>query len=93
MEASFSSGSGISDTYSRQESPMYFGSNSVLYVGAGSQTPGGTHTGGSTYHTPDSVPEVWREKWGAWGTIDNRHEISIGFANLMAKHSLTFSVQ
>ncbi len=93
MEASFSSGSGIADTYSRQESPMYFGSNAVLYVGAGGQTPGGTHAGGSTYHTPDSIPEVWHEKWGAWGTIDNRHEISIGFANLVAKHSLTISLR
>ena len=71
---------------------MYFGSNAVLYVGAGSRTPGGTHTGGSTYRTPDSVPGVWHEKWGAWGTIDNRHEISIGFANLIAKHSLAISL-
>jgi hypothetical protein len=89
LEASFSSGSGIADTYSRQETPMYFGSNGVLYVGAGSQTPLGTHAGGTTHHTPDSVPEVWHEKWGAWGTIDNCHEIATGFANLVVKHSLT----
>jgi hypothetical protein len=89
MEACFSSGSGVADTYSRQETPMYFGSNGVLYVGAGSQTPSGTHAGGSTYHTPESVPEAWREKWGAWGTIDNRQEIAGGFANLAVRYALT----
>lgn len=92
MEAEFSSGSGVADTYSREETPMYFGSNGVLYVGAGSQTPGGTHTGGRTHHTSDSVPEVWREQWGAWGTIDNRGEIATGFANLVAKHSLAIEL-
>jgi hypothetical protein len=93
MEANFSSGGGVADTYSRSEIPLYLGSNAVLYVGAGSPTPGGTHTGGATHHTPDSVPEVWREKWGAWGTIDNRQEVATGFANLVAKHSLTIDLR
>lgn len=88
MEASFSSGGGVADTYRRQETPMYFGSNGVLYVGSGSTTPDGTHTGGVTFHTPESVPDVWHEKWGAWGTIDNRGEVATGFANLVVKHSL-----
>lgn len=92
MEATFSRGSGIADTYSRAEVPMYFGSNGVLYVGAGEQTPGGTNAGGSTFHTPDSVPEVWHEKWGAWGTIDNRHEVAAGFANLVVKHRLEIDI-
>lgn len=92
MEATFSRGSGVSDTYSREEIPMYFGSDGVLYVGAGEETPGGTHAGGSTYHTPDSVPEVWHEKWGAWGTIDNRHEITAGFANLVVKYGLDIEI-
>jgi len=88
MEATFSSGSGIADTYSRVETPMYFGSNGLLYVGSGSQTPGGTHSGDRTFHTPSSIPEVWREQWGAWGTIDNRREVAVGFANLVVKHDL-----
>jgi hypothetical protein len=92
MEANFSRGSGVADTYSRSEIPLYLGGNAMLYVGAGSQTPGGTYTGGATHHTPDSVPEVWHEKWGAWGTIDNRQEVASGFANLATKHSLTIDL-
>jgi hypothetical protein len=88
MEATFSEGSGIADTYSRLEIPMYLGANGVLYVGAGEQTPAGTRAGGSTFHTPDSLPEVWHEQWQARGTIDNRHEAAAGFANLVVKHSL-----
>lgn len=92
MEATFSSGSGIADTYSRLETPMYFGSNGLLYVGRGSQTPAGTHSGGRTYPTPSSIPEIWEEKWGAWGTIDNRREVAVGFANLVVKHGLEIGI-
>lgn len=92
MEATFSSGSGIADTYSRNETPMYFGSNGVLSVGAGSKTPGGTHEGGWTHQSPASIPEVWHEKWGAWGVIDNRREVAVGFANLVTKYGLEIDV-
>lgn len=92
MEATFSVGAGMADTYSRMEIPMYMGSNGVLYVGAGDPTPAGTHPGGSTFHTPDAIPEVWREQWGAWATIDNRHEVTVGFANLIVEHSLTIDL-
>jgi hypothetical protein len=89
-KASLRSGSGIADTFSIDEHPLYLGRNGVLYSGPAGPTPNGTHAEWkASYRSADDVPGMWSAQWMPYGPYYPRQEVADAFASLAAIHSLS----
>jgi hypothetical protein len=84
------SGSGVADTFSVDEHPLYLGSNDVLYSNPARPTPNGTYTEWkASYRSADDVPGAWSSKW-AYGTpFYPRQEVAEALASLVAVHGVS----
>jgi hypothetical protein len=92
-KATLRAGSGVADTFSLDEHPLYFGSNGVLYCNPSGPTPNGTHTRGRTYRSAVDVPGVWSSRWAPAGaSFYPRQEVADALANLVAVHGLSLDI-
>lgn len=87
--ATLRSGSGVADTFSVDEHPLYLGSNDVLYCNPARPTPNGTYAEWkASYQSTDDVPGVWSSKWAYSTPFYPRQEVAEALANLVAVHSV-----
>jgi hypothetical protein len=82
--ATLRSGSGIADTFSVDEHPLYLGSNDVLYCNPARPTPNGTYAEWeASYRSADDVPGAWSSKWAYGKPFYPRQEVAEALVNLV----------
>ena len=91
MLATFNIGGWGGETYRVAPYEMYFGSNGVVYCDPTVPESNETHAvWRASFSSAEEVPGVWRpEVTGTHAdTFDGRREVAVGFARLVARHSL-----